>query len=296
MILTLALLAGLVLAWLLIAAIETFRLDLRFTQALLYVPFKLAYQIEDRRIRIARNAPTPVIYVVSHQSRFEPALMLSLLPDDTLHILDEASARSLWLEPWRELGRTIAFNAEHLFVSRRLVRVLKGKGRLAVYLPDDVEPDVKAFRLFRAVTRIAMQADARIVPIFVAGARDLPVSLTPKDRAPRHWFPKLSISVLEPMTIAELVARNPDQASNTNALFDRIAEARLFGSNLDRGLFLAMRDAADRTGASHPIIEDVISGSLSYRKMFIGARVLGRRFEAVTAPGEAVGVLSLIHI
>lgn len=291
MILTLALLAGLVFAWLLIGVIETFRLDLRFTQALLYVPFKLAYRIADDRIRIARNARTPVIYVVSHQSRIEPALMLSLLPDDTLHILDDASARSPWLEPWRELGRTIAFNAEHVFVSRRLVRVLKGKGRLAVYLPDTVEPDTKSFRLFRAITRIAMQADARIVPIFVAGSRDLPVSLTPKDNAPRHWFPRLSLSVLEPMTIAELVARNPDMASNTNALFDRFAEARLHGTNLDRGLFLGMRDAATRVGASHPIIEDVISGALSYRKMFIGARVLGRRFEAVTAPGEAVGLL-----
>ncbi|RWP57417.1 hypothetical protein, partial [Mesorhizobium sp.] len=51
------------------------------------------------------------------------------------------------------------------------------------------------------------------------------------------------------------------------------------------------RDAADRVGASHPIVEDVISGALSYRKLFIGARVLGRRFEAVTAPGEAVGLL-----
>ncbi|MBZ9989244.1 AMP-binding protein [Mesorhizobium sp. BH1-1-5] len=291
MILTLALLAGLVLAWLLIAVIERFRLDLRFTQALLYVPFKLAWRIADNRIRIARSAKTPVIYVVSHQSRIEPALMLSLLPDDTLHILDEASARSPWLEPWRELARTIAFNAEHVFVSRRLVRVLKGKGRLAVYLPDNVEPDVKSFRLFRAITRIAMQADARIVPIFVAGTRDLPVSLTPKEKAPRHWFPRLSVSVLEPMTVAELVARNPDMASNTNALFDRFAEARLYGTNLDRGLFLAMRDAADRVGPSHPIIEDVISGSLSYRKLFIGARVLGRHFETVTAPGEAVGVL-----
>ncbi|MDX8531328.1 AMP-binding protein [Mesorhizobium sp. VK25A] len=291
MILTLALLAGLVLAWLLIAVIERFRLDLRFTQALLYVPFKLAYRIADNRIRIARSAKTPVIYVVSHQSRIEPALMLSLLPDDTLHILDEASARSPWLEPWRELARTIAFNAEHVFVSRRLVRVLKGKGRLAVYLPDNVEPDVKSFRLFRAITRIAMQADARIVPIFVAGTRDLPVSLTPEDKAPRHWFPRLSLSLLEPMTIAELMARNPDMASNTNALFDRFAEARLYGTNLDRGLFLAMRDAADRIGPSRPIIEDVISGSLSYRKLFIGARVLGRHFEAVSAPGEAVGVL-----
>lgn len=291
MILTLALLAGLVFAWLMIAVIERFRLDLRFTQALLYVPFKLAYRIADNRIRIARGAKTPVIYVISHQSRIEPALMLSLLPDDTLHILDEASARSPWLEPWRELARTIAFNAEHIFVSRRLVRVLKGNGRLAVYLPDNVEPDVKSFRLFRAITRIAMQADARIVPIFVAGTRDLPVSLTPKEKAPRHWFPRLSVSVLEPMTIAELVARNPDMASNTNALFDRFAEARLYGTNLDRGLFLAMRDAADRIGPSRLIVEDVISGSLSYRKLFIGARVLGRRFEAVTAPGEAVGVL-----
>jgi len=291
MILTLALLAGLAFAWLLIAVIERFRLDLRFTQALLYVPFKLAYRIADNRIRIARSAKTPVIYVVSHQSRIEPALMLSLLPDDTLHILDEASARSPWLEPWRELARTIAFNAEHVFVSRRLVRVLKGNGRLAVYLPDNVEPDVKSFRLFRAITRIAMQADARIVPIFIAGTRDLPVSLTPKEKAPRHWFPRLSVSVLEPMTIAELVARNPDMPSNTNALFDRFAEARLYGTNLDRGLFLAMRDAADRIGPSRPIIEDVITGSLSYRKLFIGARVLGRHFEAVTAPGEAVGVL-----
>ncbi len=291
MILTLALLAGLVAAWLLIGVVEKFRLGLRFTQALLYVPFKLAYRIADGRINIARNAAAPVIYVISHQSRLEPALMLSLLPEDTLHILDQASAKSPWLEPWRELGRTIAFNAEHIFVSRRLVRVLKGKGRLAVYLPDAVEPDIKTFRLFRAVTRIAMQADARIVPIFVAGARTLPVSLTPADKAPRRWFPRLSISVLEPMTIAELVARNPDQSSNTNALFDRFAEARLFGSDLNRGLFLAMRDAADRVGASHPIVEDVVSGTLNYRKLFIGARVLGRRFEAVTAPGEAVGVL-----
>ena len=75
MILTLALLAGLVFAWMLIGVIETFRLDLRFAQALLYVPFKLAYRIADDRIRIARNARTPVIYVVSHQSRIEPALI-----------------------------------------------------------------------------------------------------------------------------------------------------------------------------------------------------------------------------
>ena len=108
--------------------------------------------------------------------------MLSLLPEQTLHILDEESANSIWLEPWRELARTITFNAKHVFVSRRLVRVLRGKGRLAVYLPDDVEPDTKSFRLFRAIARIAVQADAKIVPVFVSGGRYLPFSLTSCER------------------------------------------------------------------------------------------------------------------
>ena len=62
--------------------------------------------------------------------------MLALLPENTLHILDDYSANAAWLEPFRSLARTIVFNAEHVFVSRRLVRQLKGNGRLAVYFPD----------------------------------------------------------------------------------------------------------------------------------------------------------------
>lgn len=292
MILSIGLFAAVALAWLLIAAIEKFRLGLSFAQAFLYTPFKLAYRVVDRKLKIARGAEAPVIYAIVHQSKLDPALMLSLLPEDTLHILDEASARSFWLEPWRELARTIAFNAEHVFVSRRLVRVLKGRGRLAVYFPDAVEPDVKSFRLYRAVSRIALQADARIVPIFVGGARWLPMSLTPADRAPRKLFQKLSVSVLPPMTLDELAARDGEPPRNRgNALFDYVAEVRFAATDLSHSLFQSIRDASDRFGASHPIVEDVIGGTLSYRKLFAAARLLGQRVEARTAPGEAVGVL-----
>ena len=293
MILTGALLLGVLASWLAIAAILSYRLAISFRQSLLYVPFKLAYRVEDDSIRAANAAPAPVIYAVWHQSRIDPALMLSLLPEQTLHILDEDSARSHWLEPWRALARTIAFNTDHVFVSRRLVRVLKSKGRLAVYFPDSVEPSAKAFRLFRAVARIANQADARIVPVFVAGARRLPWSLTPASQTPRRWFPQLSIATLPPLTMAELanLAGSPEAATPANALFDRFAEGRLAGADLDRTLFQTMRDAADRFGWSHPILEDVVTGKLTYQRLFIGARVLGSRFATVTAPGEAVGVL-----
>ncbi|HWK65636.1 MAG TPA: AMP-binding protein [Rhizobiaceae bacterium] len=292
MILTVALLLGLAASYLVIAAIEASRLGISFRQALFYVPFTLVYRIADRRILIARQAEPPVIYAVIHQSRIDPAMMLALLPQDTLHILDPASASAAWLEPWRELARTIPFNAEHVFVSRRLVRHLRGKGRLAVYFPDAVEPDTKAFRLYRAVGRIASRAEARIVPIFIGGARHLPLSLTSPERSPRQWFPTLRLGVLEPATLTELAERRgPPQSRMSNVLFDRLAEARLAGVDLSCSLFLALRDAAFRFGIDRSPVEDVASGRLDWRRLFIEARLLGSRFASKTAPGEAVGVM-----
>ncbi|RJG45788.1 AMP-binding protein [Mesorhizobium sp. DCY119] len=289
MILTAKIALCLLVAYLAAALWQKVRLGMTFHQALLYLPLKLVYRIRDGKMRAARDAAAPVVYVITHQSRLDPALMLALLPENTLHILDERSARSHWLEPWRELGRTIAFNAEHVFVSRRLVRVLKGKGRLAVYIPADVEPDVKSFRLYRAVARIALQADAKIIPVFVDGARHLPFSLTPREKAPRSWFPRLTVSTLEPMTIQQMIGDSDMRPSD--ALFDRVAEARLAASDPKRSLFQAIRHAAFRYGAGHPIVEDVVSGALSYQRLLVGARVLGQRFARLSAPGEAVGVL-----
>lgn len=292
MILTGALLLGVVVAYMAIAAIETLRLGIGFRQALFYVPFKLIYPIADRRIRIAREAKPPVIYAITHQSRIDPALMLALLPQDTLHILDPDSAAAAWLEPWRELARTIAFNAEHVFVSRRLVRHLRGKGRLAVYFPDAVEPDVKAFRLYRAVARIAAQADAVIVPIFVGGARHLPFSFTPADKAPRRWFPRLVLGVVEPASLAELTERpGGQQTTAANALFDRVAESRFAAVDLSRSLFLALREAAFRFGVSHTAVEDASAGPVTYKRLLIEGRLLGQRFASASAPGEALGVM-----
>ena len=293
MILTGAMLLAVVAAIVVVGVVLKAQLGLSLAQGVLYAPLKLIWRVDDRNIGIARDAPAPVIYAVAHQSRLDPALMLSLLPEQTLHILDEDSARSIWLEPYREMARTIAFNAEHVFVSRRLVRHLRGKGRLAVYFPDAVEPDTKAFRLYRAVARIAVKADARIVPVVVGGARHLPMSLTPEGQAPRRWLEPLSLGILEPLTLGELVDRAGRQWSTAAmALFDRIAEARVAATDPTRTLFTAIRDAALRFGPERDIVEDVDQpGTMSYRRLLIAARVLGRRFAAMDQPGEAVGLM-----
>lgn len=212
MILAFEIVLAIVVIWAGMALTVQYRRDLNFHQAALYAPLKLLFRISDREITEARKAQPPVIYAVWHQSNLDPAVMLSLLPEDTLHILDETSARSHLIEPWRALGRTITFNAHHVFVSRRLVQRLKAKGRLCVYLPNDTEPDVKEFRIFRAVARIALKAEAQVVPVFLSRG---------------GFLPARRVHTLPPMTIAELIERSGQEDMRASqALFGRMIEAR----------------------------------------------------------------------
>lgn len=292
MLVAVSLVVAILALWLAASAAFCYRLGIGPVQAFLYVPLKLLCSIDERGIVVARKAETPVVYVVWHQSQLEPALMLSLLPKDTLHILDAASAKSIWLEPWRELARTIAFNARHIYLNRRLVRHLKGNGRLAVYLPGDIEPDGRGFRLFQAVSRIANRADAKVVPIYVDGARHGPFSLTPREHAPRRLLPRLTITALEPMTVAELVARvGAERIAPSNAFFDRMAEARMAAADPSRTLLRAAREAAHRYGTRRVILEDTLGGRLTYRSLLAAARALAPSLRRETAPGEAVGLM-----
>ena len=215
---------------------EAYRPGIAFRQALLYAPFKLVWQHRRARHRTGAHAEAPVIYMVAHQSRLDPALMLALLPEETLHILDEDSARSVWLEPWRELAPHHCLQCRACLLSAGAwCGSCKGKGRLAVYFPDAVEPDAKAFRLYRAVAQIASQ-----------GRR--------QDRADRRRR-RAPLAVVEhagrqgaaPMVSAPAImrARTDDARASlpkapsaaarraANALFDRLAEARVAAGRSD---------------------------------------------------------------
>jgi acyl-[acyl-carrier-protein]-phospholipid O-acyltransferase/long-chain-fatty-acid--[acyl-carrier-protein] ligase len=223
MVLALVVIGAIALAWALGAMLLAGLRRISFQQALLLVPVVLAHRLGVRGGANLRGDP-PTLYAILHQSRLDPALMLALLPEDTLHILDVASARSAWLEPWRAMARTIPFNPEHVFVSRRLVRHLKGNGRLAVYFPDGIEPDSKPYRLYRAVARIALRAEAKVVPVSVHGSRNTVFASSGGQR--RGLFAKLGVVALEPFLIPELVARSgQEQTTATAALFNRVAEA-----------------------------------------------------------------------
>ncbi|MEO1701621.1 MAG: AMP-binding protein [Pseudomonadota bacterium] len=275
-----------------IALVDVRTIGISWKQALCLSPLSALYRFDNSSLSASNRAKRPIIYAISEQSRLDPALYMASLPEETLHVLDPASA-NFWPTSWfRDLARTVVFDKEKMIANRRLLRHLKGGGRLAVYFPTGVEPDRKTFRLYRAVTLLARKSGARVVPIHTRGARFLPSSFTPSTKAPRQRFARLRTHTLPAMDMAAIIEqRGRDFSSPANALFDRMAQSRLETTDFSTGLFKAMLGAADTYGSGRVIVEDTVTGKLTYKRVLIGARVLGKRFLTMSRPAEAMGVL-----
>ncbi len=59
----------------------------------------------------------------------------------------------------------------------------------------------------------------------------------------------------------------------------------------DKTLFSTFVESASKFGSSSPILEDATGGSLTYKKVLIGAKILARKFSPHMHKGEAVGLL-----
>jgi hypothetical protein len=74
------------------------------------------------------------------------------------------------------------------------------------------------------VAKIAAAAEARVIAVSVQGARRTMQSISPEQRG--FGLPGLAVKAMEPMTIAELVAASPREATTmAAALYDRVAAA-----------------------------------------------------------------------
>lgn len=210
--------------WLAGTVYGVMRYGLGLRHAFLFAPLRMIFRVDAKALRETRTQPG-TLYVVGHQSRLEPAIMLSLLPESTLHVLDDHAAASMTMEPYRALGRTIRFNPGHVFFSRRLVRHLKGKGQLAVYVPEGVDASSRGFSLYRAVARIAHKAEAKVVVVHLEGAERSFLAL--EGASKKTLLPKLTLKTLPPRTIAELMARSSEDPPRPSlALLARMREVR----------------------------------------------------------------------
>ena len=281
-----------VLAAALVAALRTARKrHIGLPQAIALLKLKTLLRLrlpESLQSEPAVSPGTSVIHVYSRQSGLDAAVVWSVLGRDCLHVLADADRRSLSLLFMRLFAR-IAPAGD----SAAIEAALTSGASIAVAFAHSVEPSAETLAEYNALAVLARKHKARFCALHVAGSRFSLWSALPRAEAPRRLLPRFTLARSGMLDLGDIgpVDNGASAPRDEDRVHDLLARARFRGNDLERGLFLAFRDAADRYGKAGPVLEDALGGRLTYRKLMIGARALGARFEKMSQPGEALGIL-----
>jgi acyl-[acyl-carrier-protein]-phospholipid O-acyltransferase/long-chain-fatty-acid--[acyl-carrier-protein] ligase len=132
-----------------------------------------------------------------------------------------------------------------------------------------------------------------VVPVRIEGLEQTPFSRLSKEQMHRRWFPKVKVTILEPVKLSvdpDLKGRRRRQVAGAK-LYEVMSNLIFRTTSTDRTIFEAVVEAAKKQGAGRTAIEDPLTGKLSYRRLLMGAAILGGKLMPLADEGRPLGIM-----
>ncbi|MFZ2067715.1 MAG: AMP-binding protein, partial [Xanthobacteraceae bacterium] len=135
--------------------------------------------------------------------------------------------------------------------------------------------------------------EAMLVPVHIAGPEATIFSRLTKSQVRRRLFPKITVTVLEPLRLKldeALKGRWRRQAAGA-ALYDIMSDLMFRASPTDLTLIEALVQAAKTHGKKWLAIEDPVSGQMTYKRLLQAVAILGAKLMPLALEGRPLGVM-----
>ncbi|MBH0238688.1 acyl-[ACP]--phospholipid O-acyltransferase [Methylobrevis albus] len=258
-----------------------------------FVVFRLVYRMEVKGLdNIAKAGPNAII-ALNHVSLLDAAAALAILEKDPVFAIDQGIARRWWVKPFLKLTRAMPLDPTKPMATRTLIKAVQAGETLVIFPEGRISVTGSLMKVYDGAGLIAEKTQAMVVPVRLEGLEATPFSYLSGKQVRRRWFPKVTVTLLEPVRLEvpeHLKGKARRQAAGAR-LYGIMSDLVFRTTDIDRSAFAAILAAAKTEGASRIAVEDPVSGKLTYRKLLMGARLLGGRFQDLAGPGEAVGVM-----
>jgi acyl-[acyl-carrier-protein]-phospholipid O-acyltransferase/long-chain-fatty-acid--[acyl-carrier-protein] ligase len=214
------------------------------------------------------------------------------LPGEPVFVVDTFIATRWWVRPFLTMIQVFRVDPLNPYAVRRMIQAVQAAQRLVLFPEGRISKTGGLMKVYDGAGMIADKALAVLVPVRIEGTQFSHLSRL-KGKVRLRWFPRVSITILPPVTLsldAELLGRRRRQFAG-QVLQDVMVRAAFATQPLNRTLFAAMLDAGDCYGWSLPVLQDVERQPLAYKRVLLGAAVLGRALAGMSERGEHVGVL-----
>jgi len=259
----------------------------------LSILFRAVHRLDVKGLENLDRAGDNPIIALNHVSFLDAALALSILPKEPIFAIDDTISRKWWVKPFLALTRAVPLDPAKPLGARTLVNAVKAGDPLVIFPEGRLTVTGSLMKVYDGAGLIAEKSAAMIVPVRIEGPEATIFSRLSREQVRRRWFPKFTLTILEPTRLEvadELKGKARRQAAGA-ALYQIMSDLVFRTTDTDRTLFQAVVDAGRAHGFSRVAVEDPISGKLTYRRLLIGARALGRKLETLGEAGDAVGVM-----
>lgn len=259
----------------------------------LSILFRAFYRVEvTGRENIAKAGDNAII-ALNHVSFLDAALALSILDKEPVFAIDHGIAQRWWVKPFLKLTRAMPLDPSRPLATRSLINAVKNGESLVIFPEGRLTVTGSLMKVYDGVGMIAEKSGAQVVPVRIEGLEATIFSRLTREQVRRRWFPKVRVTVLEPvsLTVPEELKGKPRRQAAGAALYQIMSDLIFKTTDIDRSVFSAVAEAAVVNGKGRVAVEDPITGSLTYKRLLIGAEVLGRKLMPLAAKGEAIGVM-----
>lgn len=259
----------------------------------LSILFRAFYRVEvTGRENIAKAGDNAII-ALNHVSFLDAALALSILDKEPVFAIDHGIAQRWWVKPFLKLTRAMPLDPSRPLATRSLINAVKSGESLVIFPEGRLTVTGSLMKVYDGVGMIAEKSGVPIVPVRIEGLEATIFSRLTREQVRRRWFPKVRVTVLDPvsLTVPDELKGKPRRQAAGAALYQIMSDLIFKTTDIDRSVFEAVAEAAKRNGTGRVAVEDPITGTLTYKRLLIGAEVLGRKLMPLAAKGEAIGVM-----
>ncbi|MCF4123974.1 acyl-[ACP]--phospholipid O-acyltransferase [Methylobacterium sp. SyP6R] len=259
----------------------------------LSIVFRAFYRLEVRGLENIEKAGPNAIIALNHVSFLDAGLALSLTERDPTFAIDHTIAQKWWVRPFLWLTRALPLDPTKPMATRTLINAVKGGETLIIFPEGRLTVTGSLMKVYDGAGLIADKSGVPVVPVKIEGPEQTFFSRLSRAQVRRRWWPKFTVTVLEPVRLdvdPALKGKARRQAAGA-ALYGVMSDLIFRTAPIDRTVFDAVVEAAEREGGARVAVEDPVSGKLSYRRLLMGARVLGGKLGSLAPQGRAIGVM-----
>ena len=285
---------GLGICNLVVAVLIGFTMPTRPFNDALSILYRCLFRVQVKGLDNLTKIKSPnVIIALNHVSFLDAGIALSLLGRDPVFAVDTAMAQKWWVKPFMRMTRALPIDPLKPMATRTLIHAVQSGETLIIFPEGRITVTGSLMKVYDGAGLIADKSDATIVPVHIDGLEQTPFTRLNKSQVRRRWFPKVTVTVLEPVKLnvnPDLRGRRRRQAAGA-ALYDIMSDMIYRTVSTDRTVVQALIQAAQANGMGRVATEDPVTGELTYKKLLRATAVLGRKLMPLADIGKPVGVM-----